>query len=241
MARFRRRKAPVVWLPSTVTNVTAATSGNSSFYVDSVVVDALNYERRTNIYTLTVDYPASAIRAAAQIPSLGDYEASGYRIIRIVGKFTAAMSNAQPAQGSTSPIAALLGLALMVVRVDEASGAPLRAADAYSPTRLDNIQDPFLFRRTWTLQNDFAGFPQATQDSWQFPRGNAEYGSVMDGPHIDARVRRRVGDEERIMAIVSATNIAGDATLAGEIRYTFDWRILATPIRAAGNRRNASR
>jgi len=63
----------------------------------------------------------------------------------------------------------------------------------------------------------------------------------MDGPHFDTKVKRRIGDEERLMAIVSATNISGDADLANAIRFTFDWRILATPLRVSGNRRNASR
>lgn len=153
------------------------------------------------------------------------------------------MSQVQPPQPTTSAVTCVMGLAFMIARVDESGGAPLRPTDQYSPLRLDNIQDPFIWRRTWVLTNDFAllNLGIAAQSVWNFPRSNADYGSVMDGPHIDARTARAVKDEERLIAIISATNIGGSVDTSGEVRWTLDWRLLASALRSAGNRHNASR
>lgn len=234
MARFRRRRS-VQWLPNTVTNQPGV-----DFYFDSITVDATYQTRRTNLYMLTNDYPASAIRAAGQVASLADWEGSAYRLRRFVGKFIAAMSNMQPDQGIESPTACVITAGLMVIRVDEAAGAPLRAVDAYSPQGLDNIQDPWIWRRSWVLQNDFSN--NAINASWQFPRCTADYGGgLQDGGHIDAKVGRVIRDEERLAFIVSTYNITGTVNIAGEVRFLLDYRILASSLRRAGNRGNASR
>lgn len=241
MARFRRRKPAVQWLPLTVTNVVSAGGVRGNFYADSFTIPPLFGARSSQMYTIIPDYPASAIRQANQIPSLGDWEGSAYRLRRIVGKVFAGMEQNIPPQGSTYPMACLLTVAYEIIRVDEAAGAPLRAADAYSPQDLDNIQDPFIWRRSWVLTNDFGGNAQA-QPFWQWaPRGTPDYGSAWDGPHIDARTARRVSDEERLIALVSCTNISGDADLAGGGRIVLETRALASALRPAGNRRNASR
>lgn len=232
---FRRRRRSVQWLPNTVTN-----RAGVNFYFDSVVVDPTFETRRTNLYMLTNDYPASAIRTAGQVTSLADWEGSAYRLRRFVGKFICAMSNTQPDQAQESVTAAVITAGLMVIRVDEAAGAPLRLPDAYSPMGLDNVQDPWIWRRTWVLQNDFSNNPIAA--SWQFPRCNADYGGGMqDGCHIDAKVGRVIRDEERLAFLVSSYNVTGTVALAGEVRFMLDYRILASSLRRAGNRGNASR
>lgn len=242
MVRFRR-KSRVTWLPSINTNVVSAAGTQSHFYFDNGTISNLNYERSSQMYTLIPDYPASAIRASApNIPSLGDWEGSAYLLRRIVGKAVISVNNTPPPdpQAQTYPALAAITLCFMICRVDEATGAPLRAADGYSPQALNNVQDPFIWRRTWVLQNDFAS-SAALAGRYQYPRCNADYGSIQDGPHIDAKTRRRVADEERVIAILSSTNLSGDSTLAGGYDILLDLRLLASPLRIAGNRRNASR
>lgn len=232
---FRRRRRSVQWLPNTVTNKPGV-----DFYFDSIAVDPVYETRRTQLYMLTNDYPASAIRASGQIASLADWEGSAYRLRRIVGKFICAMSNMQPEQATEGVTAGVITAGIMVIRVDEAAGAPLRPVDNYSPMGLDNIQDPWIWRRSWVLQNDFSNNVIAA--SWQFPRCNADYGGgLQDGCHIDAKVGRVIKDEERLAFIVSTYNVTGTVALAGEIRFMLDYRILASALRSAGNRRNASR
>lgn len=231
---FRRRRRSVQWLPTTITN-----KPGTPFYFDSIIVDPTFETPRTNLYMLTNDYPASAIRTAGQVTSLADWEGSAYRLRRLVGKFHAAMSNTQPDQATETVTAAVLVAGFMVIRVDETAGAPLRPVADYSPLALDNIQDPWIWRRSWVLQNDFSNNP--INASWQFPRCNDDFGSVQDGPHFDCKVGRVIKDEERLAFIVSTYNVSGSATLAGEIRFMLDYRILASTLRSAGNRRNASR
>lgn len=232
---FRRRPKRVVWLPNTTEN-------NSTFITGSVTVPAAAITPSTTIHALTVDYPAEAIQAAGpQPPSVADYVQSGFRIERIVGKFFAGMQQGVGAAQATYPQGAVLALGLIVLRVDELNGAPLRALtpNEYSPLVDDNERDPFFFRRSWLLGNGFA--VPAPVIPWAYaPRTTMEFGSALDGPHIDTMTRRVVRTEERVFAIVSAMNPGDAADLAGTINYVFDYRMLVTP-RVMSNRNNASR
>lgn len=235
--RFRKRRPSVAWLP----HVAHDQSGTRSFWYDTQAVGFTAATITTSIYSLVPDYPAEAIRAAGTLPSLADFEGSGYRLRRIVGKFFVGMSNAQPATG-TSPIACMVSAGFIVLRVEEQTGAPLVAtANQYSPLDLDATRDPWIWRRNWILQNDFSGYSAAIQGDWQFPRSNCDYGSVQDGPHIDAKTARRIGPEERLFFVVSNETLGSTSDDSGSIRYALDYRILASPIKVMGNRRNASR
>jgi len=238
MGRFRRRKPAVAWLPHVAHDAT----GTTSYWYDTQAVSLTASVITTSIYSLVPDYPAEAIRAAGALPSLADFEAGGYRLRRLVGKIFVGMDNEQPSQGNTSPVACLAGAGFIVLRVEEQTGAPLvTAASHYSPLDLDATRDPWIWRRTWLLQNDFSGLATAPQAGWQFPRTNCDYGSVQDGPHIDAKTARRIGAEERLFFVMSNVPLGGTTTQNGLIRYALDYRVLASPIKIIGNRRNASR
>lgn len=238
MAFRRRRKPSVAWLPHVQHD---DNTPNLGFWKGTHGVSALGDATTTTILSATLDIPAEANRP--NIPSLADFEGSGYRLRRIVGKVFLGYDNNQLAPPTTYPIAALLGVGWIILRVDPTTGAPLLAGtpNAYSPLTLDNNRDPWIWRRTWVLQTDFSNQAAAAQNSWQFPRTNADYGSVQDGPHMDQKTARRVSTEERLFCIISATNISGNADAAVGVRYIIDYRILASPIKVMGNRRNASR
>lgn len=239
MGRFRKRKPAVAWLPHVQHDAQDSAVGVWDF---ATTVSAVNNGFNTSIFSLVPDFPGESIRASGTIASLADFEGSAYRLRRIVGKIFLGMQNNLPTAPDTRPIAALCGAGFIVLRVDPQTGAPLVAtANSYSPLINDSTRDPWIWRRTWLLQNDFSGNVQDTQDTWQFPRTNCDYGSAVDGPHIDARTARIVADEERLFCIVSTQNISGDSTIGGAIRGLLDYRILATPVRRTGNRRNASR
>lgn len=234
-----------MWLPNTGHQATGA----DQFIVGSNAVGptfgagGLN----TTINSLTLDYPADAVRAGAVQPlSLSDYQGSGYRLRRVVGKFFCGIDqDVGDGQGNSYPEAALVAAGLIVLRVDSTTGAPLNAtANDYSPLNLDNVQDPWIWRRTWMLSNfqGFAGGGGAHTAYSYYPITNAEYGSVKDGPHLDQKTARRVSDEERLFLVVSTVYPSGlAADVAGTVRWVFDYRILASPLRSMGNRRNASR
>lgn len=235
---FRRRRRPAVtWLPHVEFFQDTPTLG---YIAASSTVSATAGGVSTTLYSLVLDYPSEANRA--NNPSIADFEGSGYRLRRIVGKFFASMDNNQLAPPATKPVAALLCVGFIVLRVDD-TGAPLLAATPgnYSPIHLDNTADPWIWRRSWVLNNDFSNQAAATQNLYQFPRTNCDYGSVQDGPHIDQKTARRVSKEERLIMVVSTANIGVGADNPGFITWLLDYRILASPLKAMGNRRNASR
>lgn len=234
---FRRRKPAVTWLP----HIDFHQSKDYGVIQSVLSVDQNFGIVRTAIHALVMDQPEEANRA--NVPSLADFDGSAYRLRRIVGKFFATMDNNQPGAPDTQPIAALVTAGFIVLRVDSATGAPLLAATAnnYTPIGLDNTSDPWIWRRSWVLNHDFSGHAAALQNQFQFPRTNADYGSVQDGPHIDQKTARRVSKEERLFFVVSTANMGANSTLVGLIPFLLDYRILASPLRVAGNRRNASR
>lgn len=235
----KRRKAPVVWLPLLGQGAGSA----NSWIQDGITVTAAG-SITTNIYSILPDYPSESLVAAGQLQSLSDFEGSGYRLRRIVGKFNVGMDPAVGTDQNAYPEAALVGCGFIVLRVDEFNGAPLAAATPiqYSPLGLDNTRDPWIWRRTWLLSDPFAASP-ATTAMGLFPQANSEFGSQMDGPHIDARTARRISNEERLFMVVSTVYPGGGITPAnnGGVRFVSEIRLIATPMRVMGNRRNASR
>lgn len=239
--RRRRRKRPVAWLPNTTDNPLTAIVGG-------IAVPQAQFGISTTIHALTVDYPAEAIQAAGpQPPSIADYVQSGYRVERIVGSFFAGMRQLIGDGVQTSyPESCLLAIGLIVLRVDELTGAPLRALtpNEYSPLIDDNERDPFFFRRSWVLVDDLALGTATNQLNGlaTLPRANSPYGGGgMDACGVDTNTRRLVRTEERIFLVVSAANIGtAGATAPGSIEYCFDYRTLAVP-RIMSNRNNASR
>lgn len=240
MAFRKRRKASVSWLP---------VLGQNTGSTDSWLEDAINVQNTvgaagisTNIHALTVDYPAEAVQSV-QVESLSDYQGSGYRLRRIVGKFYCGMDPDIGDAQTTYPQGALVAAGLIVLRVDTATGAPLRAATPidYSPLGRDNVRDPWIWRRTWVLSDPFGASPVNVAIGL-FGQTNMEYGSVYDGPHIDQKTARRIALEERLFLVVSTAPLRGiTPTTAGRVRYVYEARYLTSPIRISGNRRNASR
>lgn len=237
---MRRRRTGVSWLPhigqgaaSLQQWLTGTISAPAAVGTAGIV---------TTIHALIPDFPAEAV-ATAQPQTLADYTQSGYRLRRIVGKFFAArdqqVPTGQPPQ--IPPLWTLLGVGFIILRVDSGTGSPLAAsAGNYSPLLLGNERDPWIWRRTWMLSNRFAD-PTAASAELEFPSCTPDYGSIQDGPHIDAKSVRRVGPEERLFMVVSTAHPGDVATdVDGYIRYTLDYRVLGNPIKMT-NRRNASR
>lgn len=71
-----------------------------------------------------------------------------------------------------------------------------------------------------------------------FPPTTAHYGSIMDGPHIDAKSVRRVGNDERLWFAVSAVNfplVTQSEIVVNQdvqIRGYLDFRVLGRLTRA---------
>lgn len=243
MGRFRRRKPTVAWLPHTPHDESEIQGWIQGTNNNNFTPGDIN----TTIHSLTVDYPAEAIRSATEHPTMADYEASGYRLRRVVGKIFVGVRQDIGAVGPPAadyPTNVLVGAGFMVLRVDTGTGAPLAIANpnSYSPLWLDNQRDPWIWRRTWLLTNEFGSSQGASPLGLsQAPTFNGDYGSVQDGPHIDQKTARRIGPEERLFFILSTVNVGDAAESTGTTEWILDYRLLGSPLKVMGNRRNASR
>jgi len=111
------------------------------------------------------------------------------------------------------------------------------------PQNADNIRQPWLWRRTWTLSDTSNSAFSGTAMVQPFPGTTCGYGSVAEGGHIDAKTMRRIRREERLwycMSVVGA-DIGAEGMSDGKstqphIAGTLDLRLLG----ALRKSRNAS-
>lgn len=240
---MRRRRPRVVWLPPDRFNrwnvpagtgaVSGTDNGIGEFFLD--VVGGVGGASATAVVPVVQDAQSEVTNIVSG--SLADVEQSAYRLRRVVGKIF--VSASQIAEVGLAP-EIVVTAGLIVLRSREAAGqiVPLADLGNYDTQALHNWADPWIWRRTWILGN----IPQETAQAVTFwPESNAEYGSAVDGPHVDVKTARIVGPEERLYLVVTGTVNQGNEQLSNRVRCIFDLRVLASMRSSQGNRRNASR
>lgn len=239
--RFRRRRRLVTWLPN-VNNPTAQ-GENLNLLTGAVDVDHRG-TTTTAILPVVKDYDP----VAASTDAFVDYTGKGYILQRIVGKLFLSLAQFSATEPARTPAAAVITAGFEILRVTD-NGLPLSTAipGSYSPLTEGNERDPWIWRRSWLLGNSYGGAQPLNTNNWDAaagynPNTNTFDGSVADGPHIDAKVKRRVGPEERLFLVITTWQPIdyGEAGVDNSVYYVGDIRVLATPVRAS-NRRNASR
>lgn len=242
--RRRTRRSRVTWLP----NLVFTTDGdeNTNLCTGVVAVDPRAVST-TEVFPLVRDEQPDATDVI-----LSDYTQSGYLLKRVVGKFFCGMaqlpSEAEPAGPITSTCIVTAALEIIRVGPDNNALANAQAEVVYNPLAELNERDPWIWQRSWCFSNgnmDPTQFPttNAIGNTFAFfPYTNAEYGSVADGPHVDAKTARRVGPEERLCLTVTTNSLIDQGANAegGAVPFVFQYRVLGVPIRSS-NRRNASR
>lgn len=219
----RRRTRKYTWLPilgqeiaigteqwdtaSFGTDVAVPRGGTAGLYVVPVLADRPNEN-----YGVT--------------DHIGDVLTNDYFLKRIVGKLHVALQQDGRAYSvgvPPSPVAAVVTAGFFVARVDSTQSTvgpdypiglnattDITNYENYSPGARSTSREPWIWRRTWVLSNRIDAetllLPGAAQkDAFRyFPATNAEYGSVADGPHIDAKTARRVTNDERLFFAIGA-------------------------------------
>lgn len=240
--RRKRRRRTVVWHVNQGYS-SAETAGTPNYLIGGAYTPTGGYysagsQGATSLYRMVEDYPAEAISGSVQT---GDdkLRGSGYHLLRIVGKlFVACNQFAEDA-----PPVVLVGAGLIVANSDETSGIPLQAATPakYSPLLKPNERAPWIWRREWVLGN--LSSSSNTGDWFYAPQTNMEYGSVMDGPHVDAKTHRKLGPRESLLFCFSVQQPQDYpfANAAIGARFIFNYRTLVVPMSAPmSNRYNAS-
>lgn len=193
-------------------------------------------------------------------PGLRDLvSGSEWSLRRLVGKVFVSVKEADGSQ-LTSQRAELIecGFGIIVCNTDE-DGAPLTDFNEVNPLAQQAAEDPWVFMRHWILgtapQNNSAVFVNslgvaATKSAFAggFPTSNVGYGSVMDGPHVDAKTSRRIRRDQRLFSVFatrptrfldeeSVGFVTSDITVYCRVML----RALGNIRSSSGNRGNAAR
>lgn len=204
----RRRKAKYTWMPTLggVTQSGDSGIGTTSFgiYMEANPNSAIN---SVFIRSLVPDQTTFPDQADA-VGSLRDYtEGQDWFLKRIVGKIPLCVQSGA-ATGTTSWRFLQIAAAFFVARAkDDDNDTPDLDVDEYDPLGSQNVRQPWIWRRTWILQNPLvatSAAPPIVRNWAGFPAANTSYGSVADGAHIDAKTARRIRREERLWFVVSA-------------------------------------
>jgi len=268
--RRRRRRSRLSWFPPIGTPFAIdgqnRETGLVTFRVDALASGDFNFIE----FPLTFD--SSQERLLEPVlnvtMSLSDLMNTGWRCRRVVGKIHAAffpgnLPDTNAFEGLTDAVPACVFSAGLMVRKVGADNDVL--AQNVNLLDRDDYDDPWIWRRTWVLGQNFrhqltSGAPLSSAAEFStivgartnqnqvgfafFPQSNAHYGSVMDGPHVDAKTNRIIGPEDRLflhfatkaMPIQPQVQYATDSSVVG----VYDLRLLGS-IQKATNRRNASR
>lgn len=265
MARFKRRRPRVVWLPVMGRDFFEGTEGGNNYGNGvggslTVVPDGAIY---TEFQPVTFDYSnPSSFEEGVDFRSLHDLTSgNSYRLRRLVGKFHAGIV-VDANQGNFSFLPTVDVAAGFIINKTDPSGNPLVSSSiggadqtVFGPLSEDGAEDPWIWRRRWLLSSlipnayftaanaeQAANIFGSTNQQAVFPNTTAGYGSVQDGPHIDQKTARVIGPQERLFFWVQARVTAPDGSMyTPTLLYNVDLRILASLRFQQGNKRNASR
>lgn len=250
MGRPRRRRARYTWLPTLGTAGPEGSDDNSSGREFTLLVPE-DGSSDVIITPLTFDEPKEGDDLNLASNPLGTILGNEYFIKRIVGKLFATHRQQNNLNADPSlPGSALFGAGFFIARANDTSQGPdqpigsqtiVERQENYSPLSEDVIREPWIWRRTWVLANLFERFQfvearsaanfAASAKEFQgrdVPTSTMGYGSVADGPHIDAKTARRVKQDERLFFVVAARALptASVVNTNGLIDGYLDFRIL---------------
>lgn len=253
----KRRKPRVAWMPIFGgAAIPEAVSDPFPGIEAELEVDTFvpNGDIVWDAFPLTFDETegASATQADPTKVTLRDLvQGNEWRLRRLVGK--AFISAATATVGATAYSLADVALGFIVSKTYD-DGSPMTDFSEVNPLSQNSMEDPWIWRRRWLLNphgNLAWGSPITTDirnnaAAWGFPQSTANYGSVADGPHIDAKSNRTIHRSERLFGVLAARKHnqgGGGVNYADfQVKLLLDYRILGSlKGQTYGNRGNMSR
>lgn len=258
--RFGKRRRPrVAWFPTfggaRITEAESAPYPGIDFEQD-VNDSKPNGDIFWEAQALTFDTSESAVQAQSDPAdkTLKDIVAGNeWRLRRLVGKIFVYTLPFAKGDAADTLIDAAFGIIVCKTYDD---GAPLTDFSEVNPLSQESMEDPWVWRRRWIfnpagplsntvpttgdLSNNFA--------YTDIPASNIRYGSVADGPHLDAKSNRIIHRSERLFAVFACralnplTEPWNSSFRFTRVRAFFDYRILGSLKSSSyGNRGNMSR
>jgi len=237
-----RRKQRVVWLPTTDSEAIGAVPSTNwgAIFGPQLAVSGASPTANAEV-PIVIDQPQDPTTS-----SLSDVESSGYRLRRIVGKIFV-QTDLLDDESGIQTIGVTAGL---IIRKVDQTGTSLASQlgtnqNMCSPSERENITDPWIWRRSWLLENPVLTLiTTPVVAPVRLMTSSMQYGSAVDGGHIDQKTARLIGPEERLFLDVSVTALEGadgQNELTNDTTVFYDFRVLGTMRPSSGNRRNASR
>lgn len=250
-----RRRRKYTWLPTLGTDIASLNDWSGRSFFSDIPDDG---SILVNVQPLLPDAPVEG----ADVTQLQQALEQEYVIERIVGKVHATYIPPQVTDPNRTPgvdiwAAARITVGLFVARANSdpavgdenvpvGGGTTVGTSSEYNPASVKQIREPWMWRRTWILGNPSFATPRptpaATDEGLTYPSTNVGYGSVLDGPHMDSKVGRRIGNDDRLwFAMATQGYPVGSSitrpplTLPSQVRVEFDYRVLGA-LRKPRNR-----
>lgn len=238
-----RRRRKVTWLPN-VGSLTAQPGNVYQGIIGNFAVPAntsssvLGGPSILRVFPAVQDEPLDEETSQDNPGNLARIVGQEYILERIVGKaFIAGVSDS--IGEDTGPKAILVTAGFFVARVDpqnqnfpigstEGGVDNIEFSEMYGPQNLRTVREPWIWRRSWMLGTEFDN----TQPLTAFPNTTGFYGSVADGPHIDAKSKRRVGNDERLFFALEGRSFSASDERDGTVSFVIDYRVLGRLVRA---------
>lgn len=199
---MRRNRRKVTWLPVLGTVAGGEDPDQSANFQRSIDLP-LGGIGSGGVFPLLFDQPQQADTSSIQSSSLADFVGSEYILKRLVGKVFCTFGTGSGAVDQGNP-GALVTAGFFVARATDGNPTlPIGFTSLvdfgnYSPDDPNNLMEPWIWRRTWILGSGRGYTDPVFQAYARYPRNNTEYGSAFDGPHLDAKTGRRVGQDDRL-------------------------------------------
>lgn len=189
-------------------DITPPTIENGGLAVNAVVPDFTQYNDGTATASL-----------------LDEVQGQEYVLKRIVGKIFVSLRQTAGLEDPWPAVIVTCGL-LVARALDESQGEIELQDNEVDPNNALNAGQPWIWRRSWKFSNFEVS---ESNDAGAWPANNSQCGSVLDGPHIDAKVSRRVRREHRLWLASSAFGISPTgltATSGAAVDINMDIRLL---------------
>lgn len=231
MARWaRRRRFNGIWLPTIqqqFANTIAVANPTGGIVIANDFTTIISGDGPWNAQT------ASLGTSTLQQLGTGSIALAAFQSIflkRIVGKIHVGCI-----QGPNDDVWAIhVKCGIFVDRVKE--DGSLANLDAWQLFNENGTQKRWMWRRSWVIGNTSnPGDYNPPGPLW--PQTNAGYGSIQDGPHVDCKVKARVGYEERLFFTIQAIPVFFASVSPGTgtaFMYTTDFRVFGKVIQARG-------
>lgn len=155
-----------------------------------------------NVFPVTRDFTQFQTTGQALTgPSLRDVtEGQTWRLNRIVGQLHVSVQESNTAIGNTTWPKVQIAAGFFVARAaDSDQSLPDLTFDEIDPFWVNNIQNSWIWRRSWIL-----GRPLASNVGFAaVPCSNNEMGD-MSGPFIDSKMKRLIQREHRLWFVIGA-------------------------------------